>query len=109
MNPPRSKPLCRWSAADVGLDCKQVRDPLQRLLRQWRPGVDMHVVNFATRVTPACNLDQTRRGALGINFIKAFEASVAIGMQKPTTPPQQRFGLFRFAVARVAIEGCWWC
>src|SRR3954470_15952298 len=98
MNLSHSKPLCWWSAADVGLDCKQLRDPLQRLLRQWRPGVDMHVVNFATRVTPACDLDQSRRGALGINFIKAFEASVAVGMQEPTTPPQQRFGLLRLAV-----------
>jgi hypothetical protein len=86
LNLPRSKPLCWWSAADVGLDCKQLRDPLQRLLRQRRPGVDTHIVNLAAGVTPACNLDQTRRGDLGIAFIKAFEASVAVYRDNPSTP-----------------------
>jgi len=55
-------------------------------------------------MAPAGHFDQRRVVARPRRFIEFAEASVAIGVKKASAGTEQRFGMCRLAVRRIAIE-----
>src|ERR1700687_3327561 len=85
-------------AAKLRLDGEQFGDPLQRRLGDRRLGGGMHLVELASGMRPAGDLDQRCRAAWRIGLAQPVEAGVAVGMQEAATAGEQRPGMLALAV-----------
>src|SRR5438067_9996514 len=64
----------------------------------------VYVIEFAAHMAPAGHLDQ-RRVVAGPRWSVEFaESGVAIGVQEASAGTEQRLGMLRLAVRRVAID-----
>jgi hypothetical protein len=93
--PARGAPFVGALAADIGFDREPPRDRVERFASRWRVRLEINLVNVASRVRPARDLDESRLARFWIGQVKVFEAR------------EMRDWLFGLAVRRVDIGDRW--
>jgi hypothetical protein len=84
-------------AAGGALNIEQLPDPLQRLARYRRIGLDMNVVKVAPHMGPASNLGYGRWLSVR-GFIERTEARIAVGLQEAVEVGEARARMLAFAI-----------
>ncbi len=89
--------LGRCVSADDGFDVVESPDALERLPRQWRGLVDVHVMELATHMRPAGDLDDPVA-------VEPVIAGVAVRLQEAPERPKMILGPLALAIGRVAEQ-----